>query len=305
MRYSAESTVLPTTAHDLLAWAASHVEARGYHHGRDGDRFAHDGATTTTALLRPGILGALDVAGGEGRRSSSRTYDYGALYAAHRLALDTVSDLAAGGSIAHDADWMDVYRQRRCLLHAWGMQDGRTGADVVALLREAAALAERAAADAIRPGRPPHRLLRPSAGDVLAWAAAHIIAAGHRPGDLMHAPDGFVGTAPCTTLYALERALAAAKPNPGDSPAEWEAYRAAAADAPALLAQLVTGVPVGPGAGESVRDVAKRQRAAVLAWGNAPGRSAAEVVSVFLAAAYADDAAKTDVPAEPGQVAFF
>lgn len=307
MRYSAESTVLPTTAHDLLEWAAAHIESRGFHDGRDGQRFGHDGSTTTTALLRPGILGALDVAGGDGRRSSGRMYDYPALYAAQRLALDTLADLTAGGAVAHDPDWTDEYRHRRYVAHAWGTQDGRTRAEAVALFREAAGLADDATAAATRPGRPPARLDLPTTGDVLGWAAAHIEAAGHRPGGLAHDPDGFAGTAPCTMLHALDRAGIAAKPIPAEGRAQWAAYGKAVPAALRLLAEHVAGGPVEIRVGEEGRDVIARRRAVVLAWGNAPGRSGAEVAAAFRAAMPAGDAgaAEGKVPAELGQVSFF
>jgi hypothetical protein len=305
MRYSAESTILPTTAHDLLEWAAAHIEARGFHDGRDGDRFGHDGSTTTTALLRPGMLGALDVAGGDGRRASARTYDYDALYAAQRLALDTLADLTAGGAVTHDPDWTDEYQRRRYVVHTWGMQDGRTGADAVALFREAAGLAERAAAAAARPGRPPARLYLPTAGDVLEWAAAHIEGVGHHRGHVTHDPAGFADSAACTMLHALDRALVAAKPNPGDSHDWWDAYRAAEPGALRLIAEHITGGPVDAG---DDRETKKRRRAVVLDWCNEPGRTTADVVAAFRAAAPVvddGDAGDLEEPAEPGQVVLF
>jgi hypothetical protein len=321
MRYSAESTVLPTNARDLLEWAAAHIEARGFHDGRDGDRFGHDGSTTTTALLRPGVLGALDVAGGYGRRASARTYDYDALYAAQRLALDTLSDLTTGGAVPHDPDWTDEYQHRRYLVHAWGMQDGRTGADAVALFREAAGLAERAAAAATRPGRPgrlrPARTscgprpcttcasVPPSVGDMLSWAAAHLENVGHRRGHVTHDPAGYADTAACTMLHALDRALVAAKPNPGDSHDWWDAHREAAPAALRLIAEHVAGGPVDAG---DDYDTRKRRRAVVLDWCNEPGRTTADVVAAFRAAAPAvdvDDAGDLEEPAEPGQVVLF
>ncbi|MFD0032488.1 DUF6197 family protein [Streptomyces sp. NPDC127172] len=305
MRYSVNSTVLPTNACDLLEWAAAHIEARGFHDGRDGRRFGSNG--TTSALLRPGMLGALDVAGGYGRRSSARTYDYDALYAAQRLALDTLADLAAGGVVMHDPDWTDEYQHRRRVVHDWGMQDGRTGADAVALFREAVGLVEDAAAAATRPGRPPLRLLLPTAGDVLEWAAAHIEDVGHRPGVETHDPAGFAGTAACTMLHALDRALVAAKPNPGDAHDWWDAYRAAGA-ALEILAEHLAGAPVDALEGESDWDLRARRRAVVLGWGNEPGRSTAEVAAAFRAAADTDDAGSPEEPeesAEPGQATFF
>jgi hypothetical protein len=305
MGYSAESTVLPTTARDLLEWAAAHIESRGFHDGRDGDRFGHDGGTTT-CLLRPGMLGAFDVAAGDGRRSTARTYNYPALYAAQRLAIDTLADLVAGGAVAHDPDWVDGDRYRRGVVHLWGMEDGRTAAEAVEVFREAADLADRAQGAADGPGRPARRLSLPTAGGVLEWAAAHIEGVGHRPGDLTHDPRGFADSSPCTMLHALDRALRAAKPTPGDSHEDWNAYREAGPAALRLVVEHVTGGPAG--AGDDAWARAQRLRGTVLAWGNEPGRSTAEVAAAFRAAAPTvdvDDDGALEQPAEPGQAILF
>ncbi|MET8824197.1 DUF6197 family protein [Streptomyces rochei] len=283
MRYSAESTVLPTTAPDLLNWAAAHVEARGFHDGRDGDRFGRDRGVTATRLLTPGILGALDVAGGDGRRSSGRTYDLPALYAAQRLALDTLSDLVAGGAVVHDADWPDEYRHRRYVVHLWGTQGGRTRGEVVEVFREAAGLTERAQAAAARPGRPPTRLPLGSVASVLEWAAAHLEDVGHRPGLESHDPAGFADSSGCTALHALDRAFVAAKPNPADGREAWAAYGEAEA-AWRLFVEHITGGPLVNVDDMTGWELARHLRGTVLMWGNEPGRSTADVVAAFRAA---------------------
>ncbi|MHB9861932.1 DUF6197 family protein [Streptomyces sp. YIM S03343] len=303
MHYSPESTILPTNASDLLEWAAEHIDARGFHFGHDGSRFGHDGSTTRTALLRPGILGALDVAGGDGRQASTRVYDYPAIHAARRLALDLTADLVSGGAVRHDPDWVDQFQYRRYLVHAWGMQTGRTGAEAADLFRRAAGHAERAAAAATRPGRPPQRLYLPTAGDVLTWAAAHIEDAGHRPGTETHAPDGYAGSAACTMLHALDRAVLAAKPDPGDRHADWEAYRNAGSRALRLVVEEVTGGPVD--ADSDARAVAKHLRGMLLMWGDEPGRSTAEVAAVFRAAVPDEAHAPAEEPVKPGPIALF
>jgi len=303
MRYSVESTVLPTTAPDLLEWAAAHIEARGFHDGRDGERFGRDGSTTTTRLLRPGILGALDVAGGDGRMASARTYDYPAIRAAARLALDVVSDLAAGGAMVHDMEWADEERHRRFVVHHWGMQEGRTGADVAALFREAAGVADDVLAAAVRPGRPARALRPVTVAGVLEWAAAHIEDVGHRPGGETHDPAGYVDSAPCTMLHALDRALVAAKPSSAESDA-WRAYWAVRPAVPRLLVEHLTGGPLNLSGDDW--EAARQLRGTVLMWGNVPGRSTAEVAAAFRAAVpvdVVDDA--PEEPVEPGQVAFF
>ncbi|MFG3287309.1 DUF6197 family protein [Streptomyces sp. NPDC048179] len=306
MQYSADSTILPTNARDLLEWAAAHVDARGFHDGRDGRRFGSNG--TTTRHLTPGMLGALDVAGGDGRQASARTYDYDALHAAQRLALDTVADLASGGAVVHDDDWADEYRYRRATVHLWGMEDGRTGAEVAALFREAAGHVERAAAAATRPGRPPLRLPVPTVDGVLAWAALHIEDTGHRPDLATHAPAGYADSAACTMLHALDRALVAAKPYPNSSRDWWAAYGEAGPEALRLIADHVAGRPVVDNG--DAWETKKRRRSFVLDWGNQPGRSTADVAAAFRAAAQVaivDDAlaGALEVPAEPGQAAFF
>jgi hypothetical protein len=309
MRYSAESTVLPTTAHDLLEWAAAHIEARGFHNGRDGDRFGHDGGTTTTCLLRPGIIGALDVAGGDGRRASRRTYDYPALYAAQRLALDTLADLVAGGAVTHDLDWVDQTRYRRAVVHTWGARDGRTPAEVVATVREAARIAERATDVRVRLASPPAAA---SPAVTLEWAAVHIGAVGHRPGMQTHDPAGHSHASACTMLHALDVADQALRPIPGDDPRHWGAYREASVGALRAVAEYVKGRPIVARDGDDEWAMRRRMRGTVLVWanrpwGDQPARSAADVAAAFRAAIPAPDGGDDvlEAPAEPGQVAFF
>ncbi|MEU7031610.1 DUF6197 family protein [Streptomyces sp. NPDC046275] len=153
LRYSTESTLLPTNAPDMLDWAAAHIESRGFYDGRDGGLFGKNG--TTTRYLVPSMAGAFDVAAGDGRRSSERTYDYPArLYGAGRLALDVLSDYLAGGAMPHDPHWEEE-NHRPFMLMDWGRREGRTRDEAAAAFRHAARLAERAQAAAVRPGRPP------------------------------------------------------------------------------------------------------------------------------------------------------
>ncbi|MET8696853.1 DUF6197 family protein [Streptomyces bauhiniae] len=277
MRYSTESTILPTSAPELLEWAAAHVEARGFHDGRDGHIFGHNG--TTTRYLTPGILGALDVAGGYVRMSSMRSYDYDAIEAAQLLALDVLSDLVSGGAVVHDTAWTSEERHRRAVVHRWGMEEGRTAAEVAGVFREAAVLAGRAQAAVQRLG-----VLgceRTSAG-VLEWAAVRVESVGHRPAEESHDPAGYVDTAACTMLHALERAMRAVKPQPSERHPAWAAYREASG-AVRLLAEYLAGGPVAPDGGPL--EVEAEYRAVVLAWGNQAGRTAAEVAAAFRAAA--------------------
>ncbi|RZU28221.1 hypothetical protein EV284_6387 [Streptomyces sp. BK022] len=277
MQYSVESTILPVSAPELLEWAAAHVEARGFHDGRDGSQFGPHG--TTTRLLTPGILGALDVAGGDGRMSSSRRYDYDAIEAARRLALDVLSDLLSGGAVVHDTAWGSEERHRRAVVHRWGMEEGRTAAEVAGAFREAAVLAGRAHAAVQRLGV---RACERTPAGVLEWAAIRVETVGHRPGEESHDPAGYVDTAPCTMLHALERAVRAVKPLPSERNPEWGAYREAS-DAVRLMAEYLAGGPVAPDGGPL--EVDAQRRAVILAWGNRAGRTTEEVAAAFRAAA--------------------
>ncbi|NUR01327.1 MAG: hypothetical protein HOY79_33825 [Streptomyces sp.] len=302
MRYSVESTILPTTAPDLLEWAAAHVESRGFHDGRDGHIFARGGGITTTRLLKPGILGALDVAGGDGRMSSARTYDYPAIRAAERLALDVVADLVSGGAVVHDLEWADEARHRRGVVHRWGMQEERTGADVAALFREAAEVANDALTAATRPGRPPRALRPVTLAGVLEWAAAHVEEVGHRAGEESHDPAGHVDSAACTMLHALDRALVAATPSPSEREA-WEAYWAVRPLAFRVLVGHLMGGDLDLGDDDNA--AMRWLRGVVLMWGNFPDRSTEEVAAAFRAAIPADVDDTAEEPVEPGQAAFF
>ncbi|MGP3953454.1 DUF6197 family protein [Streptomyces sp. 7N604] len=290
--YSTESTVLPTSASALLDWAADHVDNLGLYDGRDGGLYGRRPGVTETRKLIPSMVGALNVAGGDGRRSSARTYDYPALYAAQRLALDVLSDYLAGGAMPHDPRFTDDEHHRRWLVHTWGEQEGRTADEAAAAFRQAARLAERAVAAASRPGRPPRTLYPVTTASLLGWAAAHLEDVTMRPGGLTHDPDGFTDTAPCTLLHALDRAQRAAKPIPADERAHWLAYGQSRTQALRLLADHLAGEPAKGDPDEPEYEVERRRRAIVLGWGNEPGRSTGEAIEALRAAvpSVADDA---------------
>ncbi|MFD0393395.1 DUF6197 family protein [Streptomyces nogalater] len=75
---------------------------------------------------------------------------------------------------------------------------------------------------------------------MLEWAARHLEDVGHSADHFTHGP-GYVESAPCTMLHALDRALVAAKPYPSDGPEAWDAYREAAPTALRLVAEHVAG----------------------------------------------------------------
>ncbi|MER5638298.1 DUF6197 family protein [Kitasatospora sp. NPDC002227] len=134
-QYDQESDVLPVTAHWLLLWAAGHVEQVGLFQG--DDRFAGTGRTVT---LQASTLGAFDVAGGDGRGSSQRAYDWPAVQAANALALALLSDHLNGGPVEfpEGADKEEQRYARRRLVHVWGCAPGRTAAEAAAMFRAAA-----------------------------------------------------------------------------------------------------------------------------------------------------------------------
>ncbi|MYS33673.1 hypothetical protein K388_06015 [Streptomyces sp. KhCrAH-43] len=305
LRYSTESTLLPTNAPDLLDWAAAHIENRGFYDGREGGRFGKNG--TTIRYLVPSMVGAFDVAAGYGRRSSTRTYDYPALYAAERLALDVLSDYLAGGAMPHDPNWEDE-NHRRFIVQDWGRRDGRTRDEAAEAFRHAARLAERAQAAAVRPGRLPRPLHPITASGLLEWAAAHLEDVTMRPGGLTHDPDGFANTAPCTLLHAVDRALRIAKPIPADGHLLFRAFHQAQESALQELSSRLAGHDITAGPDEPAYDVVRRRRSTILSWGNQPDRAEGEAVQELQAAALAvaDEAqAEPELERQPEESVLF
>ncbi|MFI5864564.1 DUF6197 family protein [Streptomyces sp. NPDC051546] len=299
LRYSTESTLLPTNAPDLLDWAAAHIENRGFYDGREGGLFGRNG--TTTRYLVPSMAGAFNVAAGEGRRSTGRTYDYPALYSAERLALDVLSDHLAGGAMPHDPHWEDE-NHRRFMLMDWGRRDGRTRDDAAAAFHHAARLAERAQDAIVRPGRPPSPRHPITASGLLEWAATHLEDVTLRPGGLTHDPEGFADTAPCTLLHAVDRALRIAKPIPADGPPHFRAFHRAQECALQELSSRLAGEDITAEPDQPAYELDRRRRDTILTWGNQPGRTEGEAVRALRAAAVAvtDDSGEADeTGAEP------
>ncbi|MFJ9580652.1 DUF6197 family protein [Streptomyces sp. NPDC101191] len=304
LRYSTESTLLPTNAPDLLDWAAAHIENRGFYDGREGGLFAKGG--TTTRFLVPSMVGAFNVAAGDGRRSTARTYDYPALYSAERLALDVLSDFLAGGAMPHDPRFEDE-NHRRFILQDWGRREVRTRDEAAAAFRHAARLAERAQSTATRPGRPPRPPHPVTASGLLEWAAAQLTDVTMRPGGLTHDPDGFADTAPCTLLHAVDRALRIAQPIPADSHLHFRAFHQARDRALQELSDRLAGEDITAGPDEPAYEVARRRREAILTWGNHPDRTEGEAVEALRAAALAvaEAADETEPEQQPGEGVLF
>ncbi|MEU9761850.1 DUF6197 family protein [Streptomyces sp. NPDC047987] len=304
LHYSTESTLLPTNAPDLLDWAAAHIENRGFYDGRDGGLFGKGG--TTTRLLVPSMVGAFNVAAGDGRRSSTRTYDYPALYSAERLALDVLSDYLAGGAMPHDPHFEDE-NHRRFMLQDWGRREPRTRDEAAAAFRHAARLAEGAQSAAARPGRPPRPRHPVTASGLLQWAAAHLEEVSMRPGGLTHDPEGYADTAPCTLLHAVDRAQRIAKPIPADQPLRFRAFHQARDKALQELSNCLAGQEVTAGPDVPAYEVDRRRREIILTWGNEPGRTEGEAVAALRAAALAvaDEAEEAEEKQEPGESLLF
>lgn len=299
--YSTESAFLPTNAPDLLDWAAAHIEHQGFHDGSDGRLFGQRGGVTSTRHLIPSMLGAFDVAAGDGRRgSSNRTYDNQALYAAQRLALDVLSDFLAGGAMPHDPHFA-YERHRRYMLMAWGKREGRTRDEAAAAFRHAARLAKHAQAAIARPGR---QLSPVTSAGLLGWAAAHLEDVTMRPGGLTHDPEGFVNTAPCTLLHAVDRAQRTAQPIPSDEPPRFHAFNRARDEALRVLASHLAGEEVTAGPDEPAGEADRRRREIVLSWGNEPGRTESEAVEALRVAALAVTDAPEDEPHAERSVLF-
>lgn len=319
--YSPEDTRLPTTAAELLDWAAAHVVHVGLHQGEG--MFGSSGQTRTVRL-RASMAGALDVAGGDGRLSTARTYDWLAIDAARHDACDVLSDYLAGGALTLPEDWPDEDWYRRYYIQQWGHEDGRTAEDAAAAFSAAARLAERAAAvAAARPGRPPRRLRPATTTGLLAWMAAHLEDVTLWGGVESHDPAGFADTAPCTVLHAFDRAQRAAIPGPGEYPKDWEGSAESRVEALLLLSDLVAGGPVDDGPepleewGRVRREYDRartlRRRGVVARWGAEPGRTTWDVVETLREAARlalpedepVSAIADTESAGEPGQVELF
>lgn len=136
MRYSPNSTLIPTRPGDLLRWAAAHLEHVGLNRIDD----SHYAGPGPTRLKKCSAYGALLVAAGDGRRSSARTYDGRAIRRAESEAFRVLADHIACVVTAPPgftvADW------RKFLVHAWSMDARRTQEQVFAGLLKAAELAD-------------------------------------------------------------------------------------------------------------------------------------------------------------------
>jgi len=286
------SSRLPTTPESLLLWAADHLEHVGWYRSDDGERFAPGSSHVADSACS--MIGALDVAGGEGRRTSQHCENHPALrFAAQLAALDELSDLLAGGAVTIPHDAAEERQFRRDLLHVWSTSPGRSVEEVTAALRAGAARCRRAAAALEQVAAPPQRLPTVTASHVLGWAAQHLSAVGLRRGPENFDPAGFGDSAPCTVLHAFDRAQRAARADP-DQPVEvWTWSREARTEALRSLSDTVAGGAIGDPApthsGQQAQEA--HRRTLVGQWAQMPGRTLAEVTAVFRSAAAAAEPA--------------
>ncbi|MGA4842107.1 DUF6197 family protein [Streptomyces sp. G45] len=132
IRYSPESVVIPTDPIAILEWAACHIENVGIHQG--AYPFAGAGRTVTLACSP---RGAIEVAAGEGRRSSDRFYDTDAIRRGRARALRIFAEYLAEHPLEAE-DAADAERLHCDVIDRWTAAPGRTAAEAARALRAAA-----------------------------------------------------------------------------------------------------------------------------------------------------------------------
>lgn len=137
MRYSPNSTLIPTDPAELLRWAAAHIEHVDLN--RIDDR--HYAGSGPTRFKKCSAYGALLVAAGDGRRSSARTYDGPAIRRAENEAFRILADHVHGQTV-HAPDGWRIEDWHRHIAHRWSMEDSRTQDQVITGLLEAAEVAD-------------------------------------------------------------------------------------------------------------------------------------------------------------------
>ncbi|MER6913955.1 DUF6197 family protein [Streptomyces sp. NPDC000594] len=132
IRYNPESIVIPADPAAILDWAACHITAVGLHQG--SELFAGIGRTVTLPCWP---RGAIDVAAGNGRGSSSRTYDWAAIDRGRDQAYHAFAEYLAARPLAagttDSARWL-----HRSVMDEWSAVPGRTAEQAAQALRAAA-----------------------------------------------------------------------------------------------------------------------------------------------------------------------
>ncbi|MFF6956164.1 DUF6197 family protein [Streptomyces sp. NPDC008317] len=131
IRYSPESVVIPDTPAAILEWAACHIEHVGIHQG--GHLFAGPGRTASLACWP---RGAIEVAAGNGRGTSQRTYDWERIRLARDKALHALAEHLAGHPV--QADNPAAKQLHRDVIDRWSAQPGRTAEEAARAFRAAA-----------------------------------------------------------------------------------------------------------------------------------------------------------------------
>jgi hypothetical protein len=136
IRYSPDSIVIPTNPRAILEWAACHIERVGLYQG--DDLFAGPGRTVTLACWP---RGAINVAAGDGRRSSARRYDGAAIRhgraSAHRMLAEHLA-----GRPREVSDPGEAERVHCQFLDLWSEQPSMTAARAAKATRDAAGEAD-------------------------------------------------------------------------------------------------------------------------------------------------------------------
>jgi Family of unknown function (DUF6197) len=138
VRYSPNSTLIPTDQAELLRWAAAHIEHVGLN--QNTRNYASSGPTR---LMACSAYGALMVAAGDGRPSDGTT-DSEVIRRTENEAFRILADHVHGQPVQAPAGWC-IEDRHRCIVRRWSRNPSRTQEQVVSTLLEASALADASA----------------------------------------------------------------------------------------------------------------------------------------------------------------
>ncbi|WP_189998198.1 DUF6197 family protein, partial [Streptomyces rubradiris] len=133
IRYTPDSVLIPSTAGDLLEWAAHHITRVGIYQSRYS-LFSGPGRLVNR---RCSVGGALDVAAGRDRMAPDRSYDLKAIGAALDDAYRILAEHLEGGPVPVPSG-REPARHHKVIVHLWTLAPGRTAQEAAAALRAAA-----------------------------------------------------------------------------------------------------------------------------------------------------------------------
>uniref|UniRef100_A0AAU2JM94 DUF6197 family protein n=1 Tax=Streptomyces sp. NBC_00049 TaxID=2903617 RepID=A0AAU2JM94_9ACTN len=134
VRYSPNSAVVPDEPRAILEWAACHIENVGLHQGPG--LFNGPGRTVTLACWP---RGAVNVAAGDGRFSSGRTYDHDKINAARIEALRMLAEYVSGEPVCAVEGVQAVKAAYWRPVDEWSKTEGLTAGEAARVMRAAAA----------------------------------------------------------------------------------------------------------------------------------------------------------------------